>query len=150
MPSHRVSFNLPRPSASESLEEIHPELPSSSQVDSGNSLLPSRIPPHHPQPKMSRALWDSALGALQTSYLYNQLVGHLPDWSALASASHPYSLIDLALLGFGPILLRAGIHPSPLHSPTSAPDLSHTGTCSTRPPHSLRICLSKASGPGGG
>ena len=54
--SHRVSFNLPRPRASESLEEIHPELLSSSQVDSGNSLLPSRIPPHHPQPKMSRAL----------------------------------------------------------------------------------------------
>ena len=88
---------------------------------------------------MSRALWDSALGALQPSYLYNHLVGRLPDWSALVSASHPYSLIVLALLGFDPILLRAGIHPSPLHSPTSAPDLSHTGTCSTWPPHSQNL-----------
>ena len=68
--SHRVSFNLPRPRASESLEEIHPELLSSSQVDSGNSLLPSRIPPHHPQPKMSRALWDSAPGA-SPDFIFN-------------------------------------------------------------------------------
>lgn len=53
-------------------------------------------------------------------------MGRLPGWSALVSGSHSYSLTVLALRGFGPILPRAGICPSLLHSPTSAPDLTVT------------------------
>ena len=53
-------------------------------------------------------------------------MGWLPDWSALVCGSHSHSLVVLARLGFGPILLRVGIRPSLLHSPTSAPDLRVT------------------------
>ena len=53
-------------------------------------------------------------------------MGRLPDWAALVSGSQSYPLTVLALRGFGPILQRAGICPSLLHSPTSAPDLTVT------------------------
>lgn len=97
----KSSFNLaPNPSASESLEEIHPELHPPSQVDSGENIPALHIPPPPPQPRCHRALWDSASRALP-SYLCSNLwaICRLVCSSLCFS---PLLLIDLALQGLAP------------------------------------------------
>ena len=148
--SHRVSFNLPCPSATESREEIHPELLSSSQVDSGNSLLPSHIPP--PNPRRHGLCGTQPSGPLQPPYLTIRPACGPSAWLGCSSLWFP--LLPPHSSGTSRVWPHSleGWHlsfPSPFTHKCSWPN-SHTGTCSTCPPHSPRICLFKASGPGEG